>query len=62
MACRWKYDVETFPWKIEENLKIAVEEVLVEVALPGIFRHQDKRDIAVCWGRSQQAEQCAHVG
>lgn len=33
LACRWKYDVETFPWKIEENLKIAVEEVLVEVAL-----------------------------
>lgn len=25
--------METFPWKIEENLKIAVEKVLVEVAL-----------------------------
>lgn len=53
--------METCPWKVEWNLKIAVE-----MALAGIFRHQDKWVISVeaefVWTRSQQAERCAHVG
>lgn len=53
--------METFPWKIEDNLKIAVE-VALQVILGTKTKGTSLLKQELVWTRSQQAETCARVG